>query len=82
MQPIVLVVDDEPDIRAVVGRVLGRSGADVVLAAGGGEECLAVLGDRQADLVVLVKRRPSAGASLCFVQRMGGDGLEPPTPSV
>jgi len=47
----ILVVDDEPDERFLVGRVLRREGYEVVVA-GDGAAALAVLREGQLDLVV------------------------------
>lgn len=52
MTPRILVVDDEPDIRALLMLILSEVGYDVYEAAGG-TEALAILTDRGADLVVL-----------------------------
>ena len=56
----VLVVDDEPNIREVVGLYLRRDGHDVVSATDG-EEALAVFREREPDLVVLDLMLPKIG---------------------
>jgi len=56
----ILVVDDEPNIREVVGLYLGRDGHDVV-SARDGEEALEVFRDVEPDLVVLDLMLPSLG---------------------
>ena len=56
----VLIVDDEPNIREVVGLYLGRDGHDVVSAADG-EEALEVFGRSEPDLVVLDLMLPKLG---------------------
>jgi DNA-binding response OmpR family regulator len=56
----VLVVDDEPNIREVVGLYLRRDGHDVVSATDG-EEALAVFRESQPDLVVLDLMLPKIG---------------------
>ena len=50
--PVVLVVDDEPDLRALVAIALRRAGLDVREAASG-EEGLAIIHQELVDLVVL-----------------------------
>ena len=50
----VLVVDDEPDVRALVASALSYANTDVqVVEAGDGEEALEVLRDASPDIVVL-----------------------------
>ena len=50
----VLVVDDEPDVRALVGSALGYAQGDVeVLEAADGDEALRVARERSPDVVVL-----------------------------
>ena len=56
----VLIVDDEPNIREVVGLYLGRDGHDVVSAADG-EEALEVFRESEPDLVVLDLMLPKLG---------------------
>ena len=56
----VLIVDDEPNIREVVGLYLRRDGHDVVSATDG-EEALAVFREREPDLVVLDLMLPKIG---------------------
>jgi two-component system, NtrC family, response regulator AtoC len=54
----ILVVDDEPGIRAILGRVL-RDHQHQVVEAGGGEEALDRVRERKPDLVLLdVRLRP------------------------
>jgi DNA-binding response OmpR family regulator len=48
----VLIVDDDPDIRTVVGGVLGRAGLEVA-SASDGRTALRMLFDERFDLVVL-----------------------------
>ena len=50
--PLVLIADDEVDIRDLVVRILGRSGYDVVVARDG-EEAWALAGWLQPDVAVL-----------------------------
>ncbi len=47
----VLVVDDEPDARGLLGRVLGDCGAEV-WSAGSGQEALALLAQRRPDVLL------------------------------
>jgi DNA-binding response OmpR family regulator len=51
-RPLVLVADDDPDIRSLVVLRLERSGYEVV-AAGDGEEALATALERNPDLALL-----------------------------
>jgi two-component system response regulator ResD len=61
----ILVVDDEPNIREVVGLYLRRDGHDVV-SAGDGEQALRVFGEREPDLVVLDLMLPRiSGLEVC-----------------
>jgi CheY-like chemotaxis protein len=52
MSARILVVDDSPTIRKVVGSILGARGYQAVLAADG-QEALEILGTEQVDLVLL-----------------------------
>jgi two-component system, OmpR family, response regulator ResD len=56
----VLIVDDEPNIREVVGLYLRRDGHEVVSAADG-EEALSIFGSAVPDLVVLDLMLPKVG---------------------
>jgi two-component system response regulator ResD len=56
----VLIVDDEPNIREVVGLYLRRDGHDVV-SASDGEEALSLFGSAVPDLVVLDLMLPKLG---------------------
>jgi DNA-binding response OmpR family regulator len=61
----VLIVDDEPNIREVVGLYLRRDGHDVVSAADG-EEALEVFRESEPDLVVLDLMLPMiSGLEVC-----------------
>ena len=55
--PLILVVDDEPDVGMIFHRVLGDAGYDVVSAASG-NECLRALKKQSPDLVFLDLRMP------------------------
>jgi DNA-binding response OmpR family regulator len=61
----VLIVDDEPNIREVVGLYLRRDGHDVVSAMDG-EEALEVFSESEPDLVVLDLMLPKiSGLEVC-----------------
>ena len=56
----VLIVDDEPDVRALVGTALEYSPVDVeVLEAGDGEEALRLMRETKLDIVILGLALPS-----------------------
>jgi DNA-binding response OmpR family regulator len=56
----VLIVDDEPDVRAVVASALGYAGLDVdVIKAGDGDEAMRLVRDAKPDIVVLDLALPS-----------------------
>jgi two-component system KDP operon response regulator KdpE len=56
----ILVVDDAPQIRRLLGKGLAGAGYDVATVAGG-EEALAAFADRPADLVILDLAMPGIG---------------------
>ena len=60
MRSTVLICDDEPDIRLLLGTVVEATGALVVVAADG-EECLRVADDVEPDLVFLDLVLPGRG---------------------
>jgi DNA-binding response OmpR family regulator len=61
----ILVVDDEPNIREVVGLYLRRDGHEVVSATDG-EEALRIFGESEPDLVVLDLMLPKlSGLEVC-----------------
>ena len=71
----VLIVDDEPNIREVVGLYLRRDGHDVVSATDG-EEALEVFRESEPDLVVLDLMLPKiSGLEVC--RRMREDRRVP-----
>ena len=51
-KPLVLVVDDDPDLRALAGIQLGDGGFDVIQAANG-RECLALASTHTPDVILL-----------------------------
>jgi len=55
----VFVVDDDPEVRALLGRVLGKAGF-VVAEAGSGAEAMAALAREEADVVLVDIRLPDA----------------------
>jgi DNA-binding response OmpR family regulator len=57
--PLILVADDEEDIRALVAFRLERAGYDVITAADG-EEALTLATSRLPDLIVLDMMMPKA----------------------
>jgi len=71
----ILVVDDEPSIREVVGLYLRRDGHDVISATDG-EEALEVFRESEPDLVVLDLMLPKmSGLEVC--RRMRADRRVP-----
>jgi DNA-binding response OmpR family regulator len=71
----VLIVDDEPNIREVVGLYLRRDGHTIVSATDG-EEALEVFGESKPDLVVLDLMLPKmSGLEVC--RRMRADRRVP-----
>lgn len=56
-QPLVLVVDDTPETRRLLCRILERDGLRVLEAASG-EEALGLIGRLRPDLVILDLRLP------------------------
>jgi two-component system cell cycle sensor histidine kinase/response regulator CckA len=67
-QGTILVVDDEPQVREVISRVLASCGYTVIAAADG-REALAMFGDGSGiDLVVLDMVMPGMGGRECLAQ--------------
>ena len=60
----VLIVDDDRDIRELVGTYLTRNGVRVTLASGG-RQMRAALADERPDLIVLDLMLPGETASTC-----------------
>ena len=59
-QPVLIVIDDEPNILDVVGRFAVRAGFEVVACAGG-REGIAKVQSMHADLVMVDLRCPTSG---------------------
>jgi two-component system phosphate regulon response regulator OmpR len=72
----VVVVDDEPEIRAIVAEYLGRHGFDVRMADGGAS-LRALLADAPADIVILDIAMPGEdGLSIArHLREQGGVGI-------
>ena len=69
----ILVVDDEPAVRASLERALRLEGYDIALAANGGE-ALAALERNDTDAVVLDVMMPGVdGLEVCRTMRRSGD---------
>lgn len=49
----VLIADDEPHIRSVIGRIVASLGGEVVAEAGDGEEAVALFRQSMPDMVIL-----------------------------
>ena len=76
--PLIMVVDDERDFRAIVSHVLERGGYQVVTAADG-MEGLAAFESRRPDLVVLDGHLPDIdGFEVCRRLRARPDGKTVP----
>lgn len=66
---VVLVVDDEPDVLASVGRWLASAVAGVEVAtASSGEEALRILGERRVDLILSDYDMPGLDGVLLLTQ--------------
>ncbi|MEM8622271.1 MAG: response regulator [Pseudomonadota bacterium] len=71
-RPFILVIDDDPEIRRLVGEFLSREGLDVVEAADA-EGMDAILAQRSPDLIVLDLMMPGEdGLSICRRLRAAG----------
>ena len=57
----VLVVDDHPDIRSILGRLLPKAGIKIAGEAGTGEEALAWCATNDVDIVVMDAQMPGIG---------------------
>lgn len=77
-EPVVLVVDDSPTVRAVVQRMLKREHLQVVTAADG-LSALAVVGDASPDLILLDIMLPRMdGYQVCHLLRQHGEFRDTP----
>ena len=76
---LILVVDDEPDARRLLAKVLQRAGHEAV-TADGGLEALQVVKTRKPDLVLLDISMPQVDGFdvLETLPRIPGDGPDPP----
>jgi DNA-binding NarL/FixJ family response regulator len=74
--PVVLVVDDDPDLRMLIATVFADAHARAVEAESG-EEALAIAADARPDLVVLDVHLPGmSGYEVCrTLKQRFGDGL-------
>ncbi|MDQ4126174.1 MAG: diguanylate cyclase [Actinomycetota bacterium] len=61
-KPLVLVVDDDPDLRTLAGIQLGDGGFDVIQAANG-QECLALASTHSPDVILLDIMMPGMNGS-------------------
>ena len=72
MRPLVLVVDDEPDVRTVLSHVLADEGYEVQVAADG-QEALEITARESPDVIVTDVRMPRVdGIELVRRLRAGG----------
>ena len=77
-RPLVLIIDDEHDFRAICAHVLDRGGYDTVTAEDG-TKGLAAFADRKPDLVVLDGNLPDMdGIEVCRRLRKLPDGKTVP----
>ena len=61
----ILVVDDDPDIRELVGQILSDNNYDLVTAADG-EEALEIIKNRRFDLIIMDLMMPGiSGMEVC-----------------
>jgi CheY-like chemotaxis protein len=67
----IMVVDDEPDILAMVEMILNRKGYETILAEGG-EEALKLLGETKPDLILLDLMMPRMDGTE-FLRRLRSD---------
>ncbi len=71
----ILIVDDEPAVRALAARILRDAGHDVIEASGA-DEAVAVLGKRPLDLLLTdVLMRGTSGTELADMLRAQRPGL-------
>ena len=76
MPDVILFVDDEPEVLAILKRSFTEKDGYVALTAGGGEEALAIIGAREIDLLVTDQRMPGmTGIELAAAARSLRPGL-------
>jgi DNA-binding response OmpR family regulator/signal transduction histidine kinase len=76
MPDVILFVDDEPEVLAILKRVFTERDGYLALTASGGEEALAILGARDVDLLVTDQRMPGmTGIELAAAARRLRPGL-------
>lgn len=80
MQATILVVEDEPEVREMVSRVLSREGFDM-LAAGDAAEGYRRIAERVPDLMLVDWMLPSV-SGMEFVRRCRRDGLTAGVPVI
>jgi two-component system phosphate regulon response regulator PhoB len=75
--PRILIVEDDEDVRALIGHKLRRAGHDVS-EAGDGEQGLAAARDIAPDLIVLDWMMPKlTGIEVCAAIRADADAVQP-----
>ncbi len=78
-EPVVLVVDDSPTVRAIVQRTLKREHLQVVTAADG-LSALAAVADTNPDLILLDIMLPHMdGYQVCHLLRQHRSSVIPPS---
>ncbi len=78
-KPLVLVVEDEPDIARLIKATLERNGAMDVEVAASGDEALKAANDRTPDLVILDLNLPVLnGLEVCRILRSRPDTANTP----
>jgi DNA-binding response OmpR family regulator/signal transduction histidine kinase len=76
MPDVILFVDDEPEVLAILKRTFTERDGYLALTAGGGEEALAILAGREIDLLVTDQRMPGmTGIELAAAARKLRPGL-------
>lgn len=75
----VLVADDEPHIRAIIGRIVVSLGGEVVAEAGDGEQALASFQKERPDMVILDINMPKMTGNQALTRMMQ---IEPRTLAV
>ncbi|HSN13164.1 MAG TPA: response regulator [Anaeromyxobacteraceae bacterium] len=76
MPDVILFVDDEPEVLAVLRRIFTERDGYLALTASGGEEALAILGSREIDLLVTDQRMPGmTGIELAAAARRLRPGM-------